>query len=304
MDKLTEDDIGAELWVAAQEGRAGDVPALLARLRPCAWCSPKCIMKAAEIAAFNDHAAAVHAIVELRPDTLEEAMKSAARGGSLQAIEVLLPFTASARYRSIILGMSLCAAGCEGHADAARLLLLARADVNYRGCNILEAVTAYSWCCLDVVKVLLSAKAEVNSRGTHWNSLHRAADGRRADVVQVLADAKADVDVCAGQEGLPPLGTAMLRGALDVMQVLVDAKADVDRRCSRRGITPLVYAMSHAPAACKALRLLVSAKADVNKATADGETPAVFARKWSTHEALRILMCAKADVGARGFYPL
>jgi ankyrin repeat protein len=46
-----------------------------------------------------------------------------------------------------------------------------------------------------------------------------------------------------------------------------------------------------------ALRLLVSAKADVNVPNSDGETAADLARKYSRDDMVGLLLDAKADVG-------
>jgi hypothetical protein len=185
---------------------------------------------AAEVTAYNDHADAVRAIVERCPHTLEKAMRRAAEGGSLRAIEALVPFTAN---HPATLGRALRVAGIRGETAAARLLLSAIVEVDdttFHSSPILQHVISSS-CCVETIKTLLSAKAAVNSGGVHTN-VYLAASARRADVIQVLVDAKADVDECATPGGLSPLSKATSDGALDVMQVLVDAKADVDRASS------------------------------------------------------------------------
>jgi hypothetical protein len=298
MATATEDDRrGPELWVAAQEGRTDDVAVLLPELRVCARTTPMWMEKAAEVAAYNDHMDAVRAIVERCPHTLEKAMRRAAEGGSLRAIEALVPFTANC---SATLRRALCVACNSGETAAARLLLSASVEVDdtaFHSSPILQHAIS-SACCVETIKTLLSANAAVNSGGVHTN-VYLAASARRADVVQVLVDAQADVDEGATVDVLSPLSVATLVGALDVMQVLVDAKADVDRTSYPHECAPAVLAIGHTPAACGALRLLVSAKADVNKATKYGETPVQRATSRNAVEALRILVRAKADVGPK-----
>jgi ankyrin repeat protein len=294
----TEDDRrGLELWVAAQEGRADDVAVLLPELRVCARRTPRWMEMAAEVAAYNDHADAVRTIVRQCPHTLEKAMHRAAEGGSLRAIEALVPFTAN---RPATLRRALCVACNGGETAAARLLLSASVEVDdtaFHSSPILQDAIS-SACCVETIQLLLSAKAAVNASGVHTN-VYLAALARRADVVQALVDAKAEVDKRGTVYGLSPLSAATLDGALDVMQVLVDAKADVDMTSDTRGYTPAVLAIGHTPAACGALRLLVSAKADVNKAATYGETPVQRATSRNAVEALRILVRAKADVGPK-----
>ena len=297
------------LWTAAQEGHVLYVREILG---PCSrwstlWQRPgtlKWICRAVLVAACNDHADVVRELFQHMPDDDVEcftkcAMKRATRCGSLQVVAALLPFPGS----HILVQCGLCPACNHGHADAVRLLLSAKADVNrgsddFPGDAPLRRICGSSTCSLEILATLLSAKAEVGARdGSGPRDLVcLAVSANRPDVVRALAAAKADVDARDKVHGNTPLYDAVACKSLDMVRTLVHVRANVDKVSLQHGFTPIFGALVIPSAKRKTLRLLVSAKADVDL-EADGlGTPAQFAADSKDVESLRILLRAKAHV--------
>ena len=83
-------------------------------------------------------------------------------------------------------------------------------------------------------------------------------------------------------------------GAMKI-KVLVHAKADIDKATTDNGLTPCFMAAQHGHT--DLLQVLMHAKADPDKPTADdGRTPAFVAARNGHAESLRVLVHAGADV--------
>jgi hypothetical protein len=84
-------------------------------------------------------------------------------------------------------------------------------------------------------------------------------------------------------------------GHTDSLRVLVHAKADIDKATTDDGSTPAFAAAQNGHT--DSLRVLVHAKADIDKArTDDGTTPAFVAAQNGHTGSLQVLVCTKADI--------
>lgn len=190
---------------------------------------------------------------------------------------------------------------------------------------------------LDAVQVteLLQAKADVNAFHEGWTPLHGVAgkkDPKAAEVTQLLLDAKARVDAEHKKFKKTPLHIAAAHNNGWSAEVLLDAKASPNA-IDYRDRTPLYAAAEtgnphltellleekadptagNGLALCVAARTdkfgdmltqLLKAKADINKADAEGSAPIHILLKQSHSGAfkipfLSILIEANANVNAR-----
>jgi ankyrin repeat protein len=184
------------------------------------------------------------------------------------------------------------------------VLLAAKADVDGSSAhNALSPLFAAAICDnADFVQAFLEAKADVNfrvrtdgQRGRHavWagkSPVIGAACTVSMRSLQMLLDAKADVDF-ADAEGLTALSLAAQLGLLDVAQVLVAARADVNR-ASATGETPATYSAKSRFCSADVLRVLIKAKADVDLGSVHGYT----ARWWAKGDPLKA--AAVADLAS------
>ncbi|OLP96560.1 Ankyrin-3 [Symbiodinium microadriaticum] len=89
-----------------------------------------------------------------------------------------------------------------------------------------------------------------------------------------------------------PLFEASKHGQIDVVRLLLEAKADMDK-ATQDGATPLYSAAAYGQ--LEVARLLLEANADQDKATQDGETPLFIAAQLGQLEVARFLLEANAD---------
>jgi ankyrin repeat protein len=93
--------------------------------------------------------------------------------------------------------------------------------------------------------------------------------------LRLLVGAKADLDIARLLDGATPARLAGAFGKADALRVLASAKADLDRAC-HDGSTATVDAAAHGRT--DVLDLLVAAKADIDRARpSDGATPTMLA---------------------------
>jgi hypothetical protein len=282
-----------DLWTAAQEGRAEDVRAILTTHGPFP------VYTALVVAACNDHADAVRALLVSAsglPDVshLAIVMQTAAKHGSVSVMQLALTFPASQTYFRRILRE----AANHDQPDVVRLLASTPGAVDH-GTRVLRRILAASdGPSADVVRELVAAKADMNALGEQRDALHLCLSGSgRADVVRVLLEAKASANAHSGRCGETPLCQAARNEHADVsIPLLLDFKADVNMATLQDGRTPTILAVCAWPPKLASLRLLVSAKADVNRADYQGMTPVQWAARQDDIGAMRILIEAKADV--------
>ena len=121
-----------------------------------------------------------------------------------------------------------------------------------------------------------------------------ACNDHAAVVLALLGTGAAGVD--DQTDACPsPLWAASFYGSTDAALVLVQAKVDIDKATANYGRTPAFAAAWNGHT--DSLQLLVHAKADIDKVTTDcGETPALVAALSGHTYSLQVLVHAKADI--------
>ena len=199
-------------------------------------------------------------------------LQDAARDNNIQVMEQLLQRPQDPDLEVGGLPPALHVACCQGHTEAACLLLEANADKN-RAC-VNRGSTPMHWACIcgcvEVVTLLLEAnadkdKAENDGATPLWMASYKG----HFDVVVLLLEANADKDKAANN-GVTPMLAVSREGHLEVLCLLLKAHADKDKANSN-GLTALSQAShsGHFDVCC----LLLEANADKNKAANSGATP-------------------------------
>jgi len=127
----------------------------------------------------------------------------------------------------------------EGHAEAARLLVAAGADVNARS-NYVAAANGRGFEGRTPVANRTDPKVEEFASGWLTPLMFAAREGD-VDLARVLLDAGAEIDAAAG-DGKTALAVAIFNGNYAVASLLVDRKADVNQADAQR-FTPLFWAV-------------------------------------------------------------
>jgi hypothetical protein len=118
-----------------------------------------------------------------------------------------------------------------GHADVAKVLIDAGADVNYVGSYeqtlVMEATSQEK--AAELIEVLAKAGADVNKPNEYKMApLAVVAEQGKLDAVKALLDAGAKVNA-RNNYGGTALSVAVMRGYAEVVRTLLDAGADVKR---------------------------------------------------------------------------
>ena len=139
----------------------------------------------------------------------------------------------------------------------------------------------------DMVRLFLQAGMSPNTKAQYGQSvLQAAASTGRLEVVRLLVEAKADVNA-ADDSGGTALGSAALAAHPELIPLLVKAGADVSARDGDGNTVMHKFLQSASleewqqasamPQMIRTLDALLSAKADVNAANRDGQTPLIMA---------------------------
>ncbi|GAB5362888.1 hypothetical protein AAMO2058_000837200 [Amorphochlora amoebiformis] len=184
-----------------------------------------------------------------------------------------------------------------GHADAARILLDAKADmakINQYGWRAIHYATSYG--SQQVLRLLLKRKANSEartlSRGQGDTPLIIAADNSCVECVRILLDAKAAIDGVNEARSSALLHAAFC-GARDCVDLLISRRANINLRDSE-GCTSLMQAALCGKEGCA--RLLVAARADVKRLDKEGNSALSFARE---EGIVRLLIVAGAPLPHR-----
>eukprot|EP00752_Nemacystus_decipiens_P002752 g2570.t1 len=224
---------------------------------------------------------------------------AAARGGNAEVVSALVAAGAQPDVNvvSAASGRSaLFVAASLGHEDAARRLVLAGADVNFRdpgdGCDVL--VKAAEHGCGELVNDLLIGGVDPNaSRYRHLpenTALHIAAKSGFEGIVSSLLTRGVDKDVFNGC-GYSPLTTAAEAGKLAVVNTLLAAGADIGRRDG----APLRSAAGGGHV--EVMKAILGHGADVNAADEDNGGTALHAAAGNNEaRAIEVLVEAGADI--------
>ena len=148
-------------------------------------------------------------------------------------------------------------AAMRGDLEAVRALLEEGADANEaQG----DGMTALHWAArhghAEMARLLITAGANVNAgtRIGRYTALHLASRAGSAPVVEALLAAGADVHAATTNSGATPLHLAAESGNPDAIRVLVGGGADVNGREGAWAQTPLIFAAAkNRPDAIRAL---------------------------------------------------
>jgi ankyrin repeat protein len=128
----------------------------------------------------------------------------------------------------------------EGHADAARMLVAAGADVNARS-NYVAPANGRGFEGRTPVANSTDAATRAEFASGLLTPLMFAAREGDVELARLLLGAGADVNAAAG-DGKTALALAIFNGNYDVASLLVDSKADVNKADAQR-FTPLFWAV-------------------------------------------------------------
>jgi hypothetical protein len=171
-------------------------------------------------------------------------LMSAASGGQLDIVNLLIAAGANVNAVSEFGRTPLSLAAYEGHADIARALIAAGADVNQERPAPASGKTEIGVLSvpsrkghLSIVLLLLESGADVDATDSQQKTaLVSAAEGGNIDVVNLLLAAGADVNHGAGHrrtessqwyDGYTPLMAAASYGHADIVTRLLEAGAKV-----------------------------------------------------------------------------
>ncbi|CAE7871849.1 Ankyrin repeat and KH domain-containing protein mask [Symbiodinium microadriaticum] len=247
----------------------------------------------------------------------------AARSGCLNIVRTLLEANADKDAKDAAGETALCEASRHGHLNVAIFLLDMRADID----AVSEVGDELAWHPnrfgeapisaasemghVDVVRFLLSAHAFVEARNAKSETpLWKASICGHLETARLLLNAFAEPDVF-DRHGRTPLCAACLAGHLSVAALLVDVGADRDafdefaaEDDERRFFTWARYPRGGPlwAATCRGdvemVRLLLSASANTESKTRNGETPLLGASRERRTEIVQLLLRASACTDA------
>jgi ankyrin repeat protein len=286
---------------------------------------------AARVAAFNDHVDCLSALwPRVHASSRNDVMQSAARAGSVNAVEFLLSAKADLGYGAYTVQLSPTGlATTYGHVDVLQVLLRAKAPRDWRRESCLHiAIQNRDDKALDVllhmgggyadvpdpdcitplvlavkrdeprmVSALLSAKAD--AYGFTCRSALASAAVHSASSIDVLVQAKTCVDCGPGYGrdlgyGRTPLKVAAYNGRADSVLALLKAKAQVNGPVLTKR-TPLHVAMRTVHTDQAFAVALLEAKADVHRRDKYGNMPLHEAVATRNRAGLQLLLQFKAD---------
>lgn len=191
----------------------------------------------------------------------------------------------------------LMTAAIQNQPDAARVLLLALADIEAvdkaAGLTALQYSSIYG--STEAASVLLEFGAYVDSRDNFSRTpLLFAAQNGFKDMCSLLLDHKADIEA-ADTDGLTSLIKATVEGHEGVAKTLTAAGAAIDTK-AKNGMTALLLASVKNQAG--AARILIEARADIEMRDANQFTPLMAASVKGNVAIAQVLVDSKADVDA------
>jgi len=160
---------------------------------------------------------------------------------------------------------------------------------------------------ITVLEMLSSGSVHVDGCGTrHWgrmSALRTASRAGRMNIVQALIRAGADVNFPSFSDGTTPLHSACRNGrSAGAVKVLLDAGADVNAR-NKDGATALFLVLNSEDTSeekkLDLVRLLLTAKCDVNVEFRGVSTLFSAFKEFASYEIRRLLIAAGADLTKR-----
>ena len=218
-------------------------------------------------------------------------------GDIVRTVQLLLAHKADVDLACANGSTPIKAAAARGNAAVLRALVRAKADLDTAAHKNVTPVYAAALNGMHAaVQILAAAKANINPQSTGMTPLCATVrDYHRLPTTLVLVSAKADVDMGWQNTGETPLYIATVCANRQAVRLLLDARAQVDRPCIS-GKTPLWAARDH-----RSIRIfqdLVAAKACVNVRWESGTTPLHHAVSQSAVDVVALLLQANADVDA------
>ena len=160
----------------------------------------------------------------IKKDTGATALMLASQNGNLAMIEALLgsDYGSQISARTNKGASALYYAAQEGHVDATRRLIEAKAAVN-------DVPKKKSPETKSITERIATGQASDKPQGRNvsWTPLAVAVAGNHVQVAEVLCAAKADVNG-SGDNKRPPLVVAAARGMFHMARALIDLKADIN----------------------------------------------------------------------------
>jgi aerobic-type carbon monoxide dehydrogenase small subunit (CoxS/CutS family) len=223
-----------------------------------------------------------YALVDGEPQTNAKRLFQAAQDNDVQTIEKLAKDVENIDWRPkecaypmdlleeefglLWVGLSrtpLLGAAEEGHVEAMKALLDAKADVNLQDNAGFHALYlgAGAENAEKVVKFLLAAGAQVNLKNkSGYTPIHNACGCGEAGAIKALLEAKADLNI-KSNTGAAPVHVAVINNAPASLETLAERKANLDMPAFG-GNTPVHEAvMQNNP---DMIQKLLDLKADVN----------------------------------------
>jgi ankyrin repeat protein len=236
-------------------------------------------------AAMNHDVAAVRSFVADKADVNAAqpdgttALTWAARANDLEMVDLLLEAGANVRAANREGATALYQAAENGNPGIIERLLKAGADVNGTFLStgetaLMEAARTGS---VEALKVLLDHGADINAKETlrGTTALMWATTERHAGAIRFLIERGADVNAQSKKDKAKAYGTA-------------GPGAKIPKDLESGGLTPLIFALREE--FFDSVRVLVDAKADVNKISADGSGPLLVAVLNGRYDMARYLI--------------
>jgi len=191
---------------------------------------------------------------------------------------------------------------CEaGDLDKAKTLIKGGLDVNETdeyGFTALHLASDHGH--IKVVEELLAAGAKLDPLvfDSYMLPLHLAVSKNHTNIAKLLIEkgAKLDEITCTGS-CCGVIHMAIMKENVDLFKLLISKKCDIDLPDDINGNTPLMMATTLRQ--FDTMKMLINAKADVNKVDWEGRTPAHFAAYSGFGEELHLLVTSKADVSIK-----
>lgn len=258
----------------------------------------------------------------VKDSRLENGMHHCVRRGWLDGLRALLatpdaPEAVDAP--SVFRRTPLLEAALRSDAEAAGLLLHARANINFQGgcaweqraCSLQKTKEhrsplhhAADLGSLELLRVLLGAGAVLDMLDAKGKTPLRLAvegdvDDTRSGVVELLLDARANPNPpmdSSAQLSVTPLHTAARWGFAEVADLLLASRAVPDRGIEQGALTPLMLAAKgRSSGHSRIITALIDAQADVQIVSAQGKTATELARlNRAPPESLHALEAAAA----------
>lgn len=251
---------------------------------------------------------AAEEIDEVDPVGHFTSLHTAVQKGHLSIIQLLLAARANANTVNTQGATPLASAFVRGNFKVAQALLEVKASIKVESFHqdILPFVAAKAATQeeLELVKVIIDARVGVDAPGTTGKTaLYWALHNNNVGLARLLIENNASIDQPL-YEGTTPLWHAAAKGQTEMLAMLLEKIAllpekDRNAKINGTGFTENFLAPIHGAVSnghLSAMRLLIDAKADINKQCAKGKTPLSMAFGYGRNEAVKFLLEKRAEI--------